>query len=234
MSRITPPAARRQGAANEFARLADATSSGGRATRSGSTRVLHLLLLVAVLHQLIGSQFTRMPFPGDPPGWALSLHEYVGLANLAVVAAFWIWSVIRHGETRLGRLLPWFSMSRLGAVLADLGAQLRRLARGRAPDDEDGALASAIHGLGLLVVSAMAVTGCIYFFTQGTHVARTALSLHKLLANLVWVYLFAHAGLALLHHLLGSDILSRMFWPAARRTGPQGTRRPPPVTPPPA
>jgi len=27
----------------------------------------------------------------------------------------------------------------------------------------------------------------------------------------MWAYLAAHAGLALLHHLLGSDIFSRMF-----------------------
>jgi cytochrome b561 len=168
-----------------------------------------------------------MPFPGDPPSWMLSLHEYAGLANLAVVAAFWIWTLVRRGETRLGRLLPWFSVLRLRAVLADLAAQLRRLARGHAPDDEDGALASAIHGLGLLAVTAMAVTGSVYLFTEGTHFARTALSLHKLIANLVWVYLFAHAGLAVLHHLLGSDILSRIFWFSPRRRAPDGTRQPP-------
>jgi hypothetical protein len=28
----------------------------------------------------------------------------------------------------------------------------------------------------------------------------------------MWAYLIGHAGLAALHHLLGSDILLRMFW----------------------
>lgn len=210
----------------EFARFRHASPKAAHPVRSSLTRVIHLLLLLAVLHQLIGSQFMRLPFPGDPPGWTLSLHEYVGLTNFAVVAAFWIWVVIRRGETRLGYLLPWFSIAGLRAVIADLSTQLRRLARGRAPTDEDGALASAIHGLGLLAVTAMAITGCIYFFVQGTHVARTALSVHKVLANLVWIYLFVHAGLAVLHHLLGSDILSRMFWLAPRRAGSKDAGQP--------
>ncbi len=189
----------------------------GHDVRSQATRAIHLLLLLVVLNQLAGSQFMRRPFPGDPPGTLYALHEYVGLASLAVVAAFWVWTLVRRGETRLGRLLPWFSIARLRDVAADVAAQLRRVARGRFPDDADGAFASAVHGLGLLAVTSMAATGSLFFFAQGTPVAHAALSLHKLIANLVWAYLFAHAGLAVLHHVLGSDILSRMFWTRAAR-----------------
>lgn len=185
--------------------------------RSHLTRMIHLLLLALVLHQLIGAQFIRLPFPGDPPGWSFSLHEYLGMANLGVVVAFWVWAVVRRRETRIGRLVPWFSAARLGDVAADVTAQLHRLAHGRAPDDENGAFASATHGLGLLVVTAMAVTGIVFFFADGTPFGHTVLGLHKLMAKLVWAYLFGHAGLAAIHHLLGSDILSRMFWTGRRR-----------------
>ena len=44
-------------------------------------------------------------------------------------------------------------------------------------------------GLGLLVMTGMAVTGSAYFFLSGT-LAHTALSLHSLMANLVWAYLY--------------------------------------------
>ena len=185
--------------------------------RSVTTRLIHGLLLLVVIDQLLTSQFMRRPFPGDPPGWTFSLHNYVGLGSVGIVAAFWVWAVVRRGETRLGRLIPWFSPARIMDVVADLVAQLRRLARLQAPDDEDGALASATHGLGLLAVTAMAATGGVYFFAEGTSVGHIMLSLHKLLANLVWVYLFAHAGLAVVHYLLGSDIFSRMFWRRVRR-----------------
>lgn len=189
--------------------------------RSALTRVIHLMLLLVVLHQLVGSEFIELPFPGDPPGWAFRAHEYLGLANLAIVGAFWAWTLVRRGETRLVRLLPWFSVAAIRDVIVDLLGQVGRLARGCAPDEGSGALASAIHGLGLLAVTAMAVSGGIYFVADGLPIARTMLHLHKLLANLVWVYLFAHAGLSGLHHLMGSDILSRMFWVGRYR----GSRR---------
>ena len=188
----------------------------GQLRRSRATRIIHLLLLLSVLNQLVGSQFMAFPFPGDPPSWIFSLHEYVGLASLGFVAAFWAWTLVRRGETRFGRLLPWFSRARLADMFGDLAAQLGRLAAGRLPDDEDGALASAVHGLGLLTITAMALTGTVFFVLEGTPAARLALQLHKLIANLAWVYLIAHAAIAMLHHLLGSDIFARMFW-ASRR-----------------
>jgi hypothetical protein len=182
--------------------------------RSQATRIIHLLLLLlVVLHQLIGSQFVSRPLPGDTPEWPYLMHEYVGLAGLGVVLAFWIWTLFRRGETRLGRLFPWLSIGRVRDVLADLNEQVfHRLLKGCAPDDGSGALASAIHGLGLLTVSAMAATGAVFFFAEGTGVARAALGLHRLLANLMWAYLIGHAALAALHQLLGDDVLSRMFW----------------------
>ena len=192
------------------------SSHAGLATRhlvrSGPTRVIHLLLLVVVVNQLASSQFIERPLPGEPPGWPYALHQYVGLASVAVVAAFWVWAMVRRGETRLARLVPWFSVTRVRDVAADLSTQLRRMVRGKAPDDNDGAFASAVHGLGLLTVTAMAVSGAVYFLAQGTPVARTSMGLHKLFANLMWAYLFGHVGVAAFHHLLGSDVFSRMFW----------------------
>lgn len=186
--------------------------------RSATTRILHLALLLIVLHQLIGSEFMHRPYPGESPGIVWILHEWVGMAGFGVLIAFWVWSLVRRGETALRRLFPWFSVTGMAAVLADLIAQLRRALRGQLPEDDAGALVTAIHGAGLLVVTAMAATGTLYFFLDGDQAARLALDVHKTLANLVWAYLVLHAGMAALHHLLGTDILSRMFWPPRRRT----------------
>ena len=185
-------------------------------SRSWATRLIHLLLLSAILCQLATSQFMRKPFPGDPASTTFDLHQYVGLASTVIVFAFWIWTAIRRGEIGFGRLMPWLSASRRKAVFADAAVQLRLLARLHAPSDEDGALASAVHGLGLLVATAMAVTGTLYFVAPHAAFGRSAMSLHKLSANLMWGYLFAHAGIAVVHHMLGSDIFSRMFWSRQR------------------
>ncbi len=187
-------------------------ASGQDAAPSPPTRVLHLLLLLAVLHQLISSQFISRPLPGEAPSTLYSLHEYIGIASLGVVFAFWLWTLLRHGETKLAKLVPWLSGRGIMAVIRDGGGQFKAIRHGKVPEESEGALASAVHGMGLLVVSAMAVTGTVYFFARGSGMAHYALEMHSLLANLVWAYLIGHASVAVLHHLLGSEILRRMFW----------------------
>lgn len=85
------------------------------------------------------------------------------------------------------------------------------------PHNPDGALGPAVHGLGLLLVTAMAASGTLYWLQVrlGLHSAEPdgmlAMTVHLALANLVWVYLIAHAGLAVLHHLLRSMSLGAMW-----------------------
>lgn len=183
--------------------------------RSITTRVLHLLLLLAVVHQLATSLIMERPYPGDDPVLSFTIHNYVGLATLAIVGGFWLWTVIRQGETRMGRMLPWFSGRRRRDLFVDATAQARRIGRGRAPSDEDGALASAVHGLGLLLITGMAATGTLFFVASGK-VAEASITVHALLGNFVYAYIVAHSGLAVIHHLLGSNIFGRMFWPGRR------------------
>jgi hypothetical protein len=186
-------------------------SHAAHPSRSSATRLVHFILLLVIVHQLVGSSFIRLPFPGDPPSWLFAMHEYVGLGALWVVGVFWVWVLVRHGETRLDRLVPWFSPARIRDVLGDLRDQLMQLARFQIPDEGNGALASAVHGLGLLTATGLAVSGAMYFFTHGTPIGHAWLTLHRGVANLMWAYLIGHASLAVLHHMAGSDIFSRMF-----------------------
>jgi cytochrome b561 len=43
--------------------------------------------------------------------------------------------------------------------------------------------------------------------------AAPVLDLHQAVASLMWIYLFGHAGMALLHHWRGEATLRRMFSP---------------------
>ena len=181
-------------------------------SRSVATRLLHLLLLVAVLHQLISSQFIHRPHPGEAPSTLWLTHQYFGVTSLVTVTAFWVWTLLRHRETPLGALVPWFSAARLRAVAGDVARYARGLMHGKLMDEQDSPLAEAVHGLGLLVVSVMTITGTMWLLgTSGTPFAHNALVVHGLFGNLMWAYLVAHAGLAVLHYLTGSDIFSRMF-----------------------
>ena len=189
-------------------------------TRSHATRLLHLALLLIVLHQLLSSTLMERPLPGEEPAWPYFLHERAGVAGLGVLALFWLWTLVRHPlETPLGRLLPWFSASRLAAVVADVASVVRALFSLRSPPLELEALASAVHGLGLLVASFLALTGAAWFYLfAGTPYGRMVIGMHKLSANLMWAYLIGHALAAVAHHALGDDIFSRMFWVKRRLT----------------
>jgi cytochrome b561 len=183
-------------------------------TRSHATRFVHLALLLIVLHQLLSSTVMERPMPGDEPGWPYALHQQVGLVGLGVLALFWLWTLVRSpAETPAARLLPWASPSRVKAVFDDVARLLRALLSFRAPPLDLDALASAVHGLGLLVASVLALSGASwFFFFAGTPYGRMAMGVHKLSANLMWAYLIGHALVAVLHHALGDDIFSRMFW----------------------
>ena len=189
-------------------------------TRSAATRILHFALLIVVLHQLLSSLWAEKPPPGEAMGWPLYLHERAGIAGVAVLGLFWVWLLARGPrEPSIGRLFPWFSPARIAAVFADVAKILRAVAELRRPPLDLDALASATHGLGLLVASWMALTGAMWFFVfDGGSYGRTVLGLHRLVANLMWAYLIGHASVALLHQALGDDIFSRMFWFKSRRT----------------
>jgi cytochrome b561 len=183
------------------------------------TRVLHLALLLSVVGQLLTSLIMERPLPGEDPDWPYALHEQVGLVGLGVLMLFWLWTLMRdERETPLQRLFPWFSSEPLSEVVADIRAIVRAVARLRAPPLHLNALSSAVHGLGLLLATFLAMSGAAWFalFT-GTPYGRMVLTAHKLAGSVMWAYLIAHASAAVLHHALGDRIFARMFWVRGRR-----------------
>jgi cytochrome b561 len=186
-----------------------------------TTRLLHLLLAAAILCQLADSQLMRVPRPGRPTpvgleAAAFSVHEYVGLASLAIVVLFWLWLLLRRAETDPGALFPWFSARRLALLRDDIAEHLRRVRQLRLPDpDRSPALAPMIQGLGLVIMLLMAATGTYGYltWTPGTAmppVTHTLFDVHSTLANLVWGYVIVHVGATVLHELLGHRLLRRM------------------------
>jgi cytochrome b561 len=183
-----------------------------------TTRILHAALAVAIVHQLVVSLFMERPKPAGPTeNLAFDLHETVGLISLGLLALYWLWTMVRLNEEGPSALFPWFSAGRRRRVLADIGTYLRSLAQRRLPSPTaETPLASAIHGLGLLVATAMAVTGGIVYALMGgdgslSGDGRLVLELHEAFASLMWAYLIGHAGIAVVHDFVGHRVLGRMF-----------------------
>jgi Prokaryotic cytochrome b561 len=190
-------------------------------THSGTTRLIHAGLAGAVIVQLASSQIMN---PDGAGNTAFVVHQYAGLAAFGFVIAFWVNSMARRLGTPLGLMIPWLSGARLRALGGDVMRHLSALTRLRLPP-HDGAqpLASAVHGLGLLLMTAMAASGVVYYFLNtgdpdAGGVTGLTMTVHRALATLVWIYLIGHAAMAVLAHLGGLLPLGRMW--SLRRNDP--------------
>ena len=183
-----------------------------------STRLVHTGLALSICTQLATSLIMQGPSETSAGDAIFQIHRYSGFAALTFAILFWLTLTFRQRGTAFGALFPWLSAERRSAFIADLSNHLRIAFRGRlAAYDETGPLASAVHGLGLLLMTAMAVSGGVYAAQVWTGIqspeldGSLAMTVHFALANLVWVYLIAHAGMATIHHFTRSAPLSRMW-----------------------
>ncbi|MBT9385224.1 cytochrome b/b6 domain-containing protein [Pseudooceanicola sp. CBS1P-1] len=184
------------------------------------TRLLHAGLALAILVQLLTSLGMEPEEHGHAGNLLYTFHELGGLASLGLVLAFWLWTLARRRGSAPGALFPWLSARRRGLLGADIGQHLRQLSRLRFPEHgPETPLASAVHGLGLCLMTVMAATGTLYLLSGAPdpEAAGAIMLIHKALANLVWAYLIGHAAMAVLAHLLsGFDI--REMWSLDART----------------
>ena len=183
-----------------------------------TTRFFHGALALAIVTQLITSLAMEGPDEESAGDALFQLHRYAGLTAMALALGFWLVILGRRQGTSFGALFPWFSGTRRAAVFRDIGHYLKALTRLHLPEpDVDGPLSSAVHGLGLLLMTAMALSGTLYFIqvNLGLHSPEPddmpVMLVHFALGNLVWVYLIAHASLAVLHHLLRTLPLGSMW-----------------------
>lgn len=193
-----------------------------RLKHSLATRLLHLALLGVVIHQLATSLLIDETARPDHPPLPLVEHEWVGVGGLVILGVYWLWTLRRSRETTFASLIPWFSKVHRKAVWRDIEKHWQTIASRHWPHSESMALAYAVHGAGLLLASAMAVSGAAtWLLTTGTPVHEIVLDAHKALGNLMWVYLVGHAGMAVLHQMLGQPVLQDMLKARSRGTGPQ-------------
>ncbi|MBU2753170.1 cytochrome b/b6 domain-containing protein [Acidithiobacillus sp. CV18-2] len=143
--------------------------------------------------------------------WA---HMLLGTMTFLVILLFWH-QIFLSRDLRL-HLFPYVGVHR-GRIWDDL----RHSLRGVLPEGGmRGGLPGLVHGLGILVVTAMGLSGILMFYlilsAHGVKPAATYYefpkSIHSLVANLLWAYWGGHIAMALLHALKNPRIL-RIFVP---------------------
>lgn len=178
------------------------------------TRFLHIGLVLTVSAQLFISLVMSAP---DHKGTAFSkmafeAHEIVGLTALAIVLLHWLWSIFSHADGGLSHLFPMNKNDRDRLV-----KEVKDLKKGQLPETgKKGGLVGFIHGLGLLAVTGIAITGGFLFILfpetgEPGALAEAFAELHEGIAALVWTYWVAHGGMALIHQVQGHKILNNMF-----------------------
>lgn len=181
------------------------------------TRLVHAGLALAVVTQLLASLVMEPAEDGHAGNLWYEIHEFGGLTAFVLVLLFWIVLTARKRGTPAGLMFPWFSASRLTALWSDIKRHLATLIRLRLPPHDDASpLASAVHGLGILLITATAGSGTLFYFFGGgdAHVGGLiglVLEIHGTLGSIAWVYLIGHVSLAVLHHLF-SDFNLREMW----------------------
>jgi len=181
-----------------------------------STRLLHLGLVLTVTAQLFISLV--MEPPGEDEGatalakQAYELHEAVGLTALAIVLLHWLTSWLQNQGEGLRHLLPWGASGR-AEVMKDIGI----LRQGNLPaSGPRGGLPGLVHGLGLLAVTGMVITGGVLFLTwpeQGDIPEWVDIigEIHGTIGSLVWAYWGAHILLVVLHARAGHTEVRDIF-----------------------
>jgi cytochrome b561 len=184
-------------------------------------RWLHAAIALAVVIQMLSSQVMQLPQPGqvplEPQHAFFLIHEGSGLTLVTLLVLHWLWGLSGHVAGGWGHLFPWFSRARLQALLAALKGLPTWLRDNRAVDEEVmHPLAGAVHGLGLLTVTAMALTGATMVLGMGPEGSMGAFllavrSVHGFFANFMWAYVIGHVAMALLHQVRGERVLTKMF-----------------------
>jgi len=180
-----------------------------------ATRFLHLGMVLTISANLLISEIMAEPDDrGTEIGKMLyQAHEIIGLSALVIVLLHWAWSLASYRDGNLAHLFPWL-FEGMDQVWRDMAG----IFKGNMPQAGGGlgGLPGLIHGLGLLAVTGIVVSGAIYYFSDPNLHGKSLLQegseeLHEFFAGFVWVYWIGHGGAALLHHLRGHEYVKNMF-----------------------
>ncbi|MFQ5582345.1 MAG: cytochrome b/b6 domain-containing protein [Mariprofundaceae bacterium] len=184
-----------------------------------TVRIFHLIIMITVLAQLLTEQLMKVPKPGEAiqPFEALlfGIHEWNGFVILALVAAYIMYLTDDKDDWK--RLFPWTSASGCKGLWQEIRLDVPGWLKGRLKRPADAHhIAGTVHGLSILLAIGLGSTGIMIFMgleSDGSMSPEIKLlrDLHSKMGTLMWIYMFGHTGMALMHQLSGHRILQDIF-----------------------
>jgi len=161
------------------------------------TGLLHFFLAFFTTLQILTSLFTDYHL-------GILIHGFGGIGLFLVTGCHWLWNFFHENGKMLSHLFP-YRKEHFHNVKQDFQNLLKK----RLPNTGyQRGLPGLVEGLGLLVVTAMALTGLPVFI--GYLVQKGLLSslvvkvfdIHSFLATFVWIYWFGHVGMACIQAIM--------------------------------
>lgn len=174
-----------------------------RAHQPPKIRILHFIVLFAVISQILVSNFIGFSGSGEiasnaPQFYGTWIHIITGVILLPV-ALFFTALVIREKGVRY--FYPYL-FGNFDQIKSDI-TQLRQL---ELPEPKAGGLAATVIGLGLGALFLAICTGLLWFFSweAGKEWSYAVMNFHGGIVGLIELYLVGHGGMGLLHIYLST------------------------------
>ncbi|MDQ6988944.1 MAG: cytochrome b/b6 domain-containing protein [Mariprofundaceae bacterium] len=184
------------------------------------TRLLHWGFALLIPLQLLSEELMKRPKPGrirdESQIFFFEMHEWIGMCLLVLIIARLAWGFV-GAEGGWSRLFPYFSAQGRSGLADEVSHEIPGWFKGKLPTPgQEDYIAGAVHGLGLLLVFAMGTTGAIMLYGMEESgkmlgFVHDMKEIHEILGELLWIYIFAHAAVTILHMVLGHSMMARIF-----------------------
>ena len=198
--------------------MADKNTKIQTTKHNHTTRLLHATIAILVMTQLYSIYAVENKFFNDPIRTVLwNVHKYGGLIAFVALLSFWIVILKRRQGTSMTELFPWVSISALKKLLNDVFYYIKNITQFKIPEHRNPSpLASSIHGMGIIIMSVMAISGVNRYIVYEFSITKTPFikyisGLHHTFADYAWIYLGLHVLVALINHIFKKQRLYTMW-----------------------
>ncbi len=160
--------------------------------------------------------------------WLMAAHRSVGIFVVLIVLANLLWAVVPRGNPRKRQLAVLVSALHWSEALS-IAKQLPWMLSGKKALPEPGnALSLVFEMLGMLVMTAMAITGAVIWglwIGPGNSMSASAqgvMEVHSFIAVMLFSYLAGHISMALMHARAEDPVFARILPQVIRNRANEG------------
>jgi len=182
-------------------------------------RIMHIFIILTVFTQLLTELFMQVPKPGESmdklTGLIFSAHEIMGMVVLIIMIIYLM--IVGDNEQHRNRLFPWLLPEGRTGLITEFKRDVPGWFKGTLAKPEDAHLiAGSVHGLGVILVFLLGLTGCIIYLGMKHDgsmppAIKSIRELHELLGTLLWIFIIGHLLMAAAHQFKGHRVLQGMF-----------------------